>query len=147
MYPVLYTLLLHDVHKLVGPCRQHQQLQQIRRNQGVSMGPLPYPKIFGSNLAMEAKHFPLNNLLVSVLGTKPPQIFRPSPGPVQHWLQATVVQLPRPWLCQVHGLVTTATLLPVSDHYRRIFDLIFPILIDYVLIFTPFLVLLKGTLQ
>ena len=66
---IVCTLLLHDVHKLVGPCRQHQQLQQIRRNQGVSMGPLPYPKIFGSNLAMEAKHFPLNNLLVSVLGT------------------------------------------------------------------------------
>lgn len=107
------------------------------------MGPLPYPKIFGSYLAIEARHFPLNNLLVLVLCTKPPQILRPSPAPVQ----ATVVQLPPPWLSQVHGLATTATLLPVSDHYRRILDLIFPILIDYVLILTPFLVLLKGTLQ
>ena len=92
---------------------------------------------------IEARHFPLNNLLVLVLCTKPPQILRPSPAPVQ----ATVVQLPPPWLSQVHGLVTTATLLPVSDHYRRIFDLIFPILIDHVLILTPYLVLLKGTLQ
>ena len=106
-------------------------------------GPLPYPKIFGSYLAIEARHFPLKNLLVLVLYTKPPQISRPSPAPVQ----ATVVQLPLPWLSQVHGLVTTATLLPVSDHYPRIFDLTFPILIDYVLILTPFLVLLKGTLQ
>ena len=46
------------------------------------MGLLPYPKIFGSYLAIEARHFPLNNLLVLVLCTKPPQILRPSPAPV-----------------------------------------------------------------